>query len=75
MGDVTWVCTFGWEADHIVPIVDGGALTIDNVQTLCATCHRAKTAREATARALRRRLAASLASGQQALFGEELPCR
>lgn len=40
-----------WEADHIVPLIDGGSFGLDNLQTLCVPCHRAKTAAEATARA------------------------
>lgn len=33
-----------WEADHVVAVKDGGGLTgLDNFQTLCIRCHRAKT--------------------------------
>lgn len=36
-----------WEADHVVPLIDGGAFDLENVQTLCAVpCHRDKTAEE-----------------------------
>lgn len=45
----------GWDADHIVPLIDGGPNTLANAQTLCLPHHRAKTAAEATARAARRR--------------------
>lgn len=45
----------GWDADHIVPLVDGGPNTLANAQTLCLPHHRAKTAAEATNRAARRR--------------------
>jgi len=38
-----------WEADHIVPIVEGGSLASINVRTLCWWCHRDET------RALHRR--------------------
>jgi 5-methylcytosine-specific restriction enzyme A len=38
-----------WEADHIVPVVEGGDSNLDNLRTLCIPCHR-----EAT-RALRER--------------------
>lgn len=39
------------EADHIVPVVDGGAVfDLANVQTLCRGCHRDKTRAEAAAR-------------------------
>jgi 5-methylcytosine-specific restriction enzyme A len=41
-----------WEADHIVPVIEGGgACELENYRTLCVLCHRAET------RALRRRLA------------------
>jgi len=43
-----------WEHDHIVPLKDGGSHALDNIQTLCVPCHKAKTAREAIARASRR---------------------
>lgn len=54
----------GWEADHVVPLwsVDREARdafrfwTIDNAQTLCLQCHRAKSAREAQQRAKERRI-------------------
>lgn len=40
-----------WDADHIVPVVEGGGqCDVDNLRTLCLPCHR-----EATAE-LRRRL-------------------
>ncbi|WP_127958070.1 HNH endonuclease [Serratia microhaemolytica] len=32
--------------DHITPIAHGGGDSADNLQSLCAPCHRAKTARE-----------------------------
>jgi 5-methylcytosine-specific restriction protein A len=33
--------------DHIIPIIEGGEwLDLDNLQTLCDTCHRKKTAKE-----------------------------
>lgn len=35
-----------WHADHIVPIKNRGALTLDNVQTLCVPCHKRKTESE-----------------------------
>lgn len=44
-----------WEADHEIPIIDGGPHTLDNLKCRCVPCHSAKTAREATARAERRR--------------------
>ena len=33
-----------WEADHILPVVEGGDSTLENVRTLCIPCHRAVTA-------------------------------
>ena len=38
-----------WEADHILPVVEGGDSNLDNIRTLCIPCHRAVT------RALRER--------------------
>jgi 5-methylcytosine-specific restriction endonuclease McrA len=41
-----------WQADHIVPVVEGGGeCDLSNMRTLCTTCHRAETT------ALRKRLA------------------
>lgn len=43
-----------WDADHIVPVCEGGGETgLDNFRTLCIWCHRAET------RALRARRAKS----------------
>ena len=40
-----------WEADHILPLKEGGAFDLSNVQTLCAVpCHREKTSEENRAR-------------------------
>ncbi len=52
-----------WEADHVVPLwsVDRDApdafryWSLSNIQTLCVRCHKAKTKREAAARAARAR--------------------
>ena len=38
-GRKTW-----WEADHIVPVVEGGDSNLENVRTLCIPCHRKVTA-------------------------------
>lgn len=43
-----------WEADHRVPLEDGGTHELDNLQCLCCPCHRLKTARENRERAARR---------------------
>lgn len=47
----------GWDADHIVPLEDGGEHTLANAQTLCKPCHAVKTGRENSERAARRRAA------------------
>ncbi|MEU3278183.1 HNH endonuclease [Streptomyces antibioticus] len=36
----------GLEVDHIVPVARGGSWTLDNAQTLCASCHAQKSARD-----------------------------
>ena len=42
-----------WDADHIVPVVEGGGeCDLENIRTLCLKCHRAATTE------LRRRRAA-----------------
>lgn len=34
-----------WDADHIVPVVEGGGeCDLDNIRTLCLRCHRSATA-------------------------------
>lgn len=41
-----------WNADHIVPVVEGGGeCGLENIQTACVWCHRQKTAEEAAERA------------------------
>jgi 5-methylcytosine-specific restriction protein A len=32
-----------WEADHILPVVEGGDSTLENMRTLCVPCHRGVT--------------------------------
>jgi 5-methylcytosine-specific restriction protein A len=33
-----------WDADHIVPVVEGGGeCDLDNIRTLCVVCHRGQT--------------------------------
>jgi 5-methylcytosine-specific restriction endonuclease McrA len=44
-----------WEADHVVPLEDGGEHLLANAQLLCSPCHRSKTGAENSARARRRR--------------------
>lgn len=45
-----------WEADHVRPLVEGGAHAPENLRTLCRMCHKDET------RALRRRRSANRAS-------------
>ena len=34
-----------WDADHIIPVVEGGGeCDLSNIRTLCITCHRQATA-------------------------------
>lgn len=36
-----------WEMDHIQPVQwGGGSCGLENLQTLCAACHRVKTRRQ-----------------------------
>ena len=44
-----------YHVDHIVPLWDGGADTLENCQPLCPDDHAAKTQREAIERAERKR--------------------
>ncbi len=45
-----------WDADHIKPVAEGGGLCgLDNYQTLCQACHKAKTAEQARRKAAARR--------------------
>lgn len=42
-----------WDADHIVPVVEGGgACDLSNIRTLCLRCHRKVTAELRARRAL-----------------------
>lgn len=50
-----------WEADHIVPVAEGGGETgLENLRTLCLPCHRRATAALAKRMAARRRAEAAL---------------
>lgn len=45
-----------WEADHIVPVVEGGGLCgLDGYRTLCRECHKKETKALAGRRAEKRR--------------------
>ena len=47
-----------WHFDHVVAVYEGGGeCTVDNGQTLCVLCHKARTAAQAAARADARRAA------------------
>ncbi|KAM6892976.1 DNA annealing helicase and endonuclease ZRANB3 [Lycodopsis pacificus] len=50
-----------WQVDHIRPVYSGGGqCSLDNLQTLCTVCHKARTARQAKERSqMRKSVAAS----------------
>jgi 5-methylcytosine-specific restriction enzyme A len=58
-GRRAWDSTSLWEADHLVPLSEGGAGTLQNLRTLCRPCHvdetKALRARLAQRRAIQRR--------------------
>jgi len=39
----TWDAPNFWEADHIVPLAEGGAHDLSNYRTLCIGCHKEQT--------------------------------
>ena len=44
-----------WQADHIVPVIEGGgSCGLEGIRTLCTTCHRRETKALAARRAVRR---------------------
>lgn len=43
-----------WEADHKIPVVEGGPNVLANLRTLCLPCHKAETRALASRRAQRR---------------------
>lgn len=54
-GSRGWFRTL-WEADHIVPVVEGGGCCgLENYRTLCWKCHKQETAKLASRRAAKRR--------------------
>ena len=44
-----------WEMDHIVPVIEGGQNTLDNLRTLCVPCHKRDTAEVVKRLAIRRK--------------------
>lgn len=48
-----------WEADHVVPLAEGGANTVENLRTLCVRCHKRASAEGAARRARARRAGAT----------------
>lgn len=58
----------GWDADHIVPVVEGGGNGgLENLRTLCHVCHKRRTRELAARRAAARREAKRAASPQPEL--------
>jgi 5-methylcytosine-specific restriction protein A len=50
-----------WDADHIIPVVEGGGgCGLGNYRTLCVSCHRGETTQLASRRAERRRASRDL---------------
>ncbi|CAE7540133.1 smrc-1 [Symbiodinium sp. CCMP2456] len=55
-----------WQADHILPVWQGGgACGLENLQTLCASCHNLKTSEETKQRAAKARAARARAAGSR----------
>jgi len=48
----------GLEWDHVIPVAMGGDDSLDNLQPLCKTCHRAKTSADVKAIAKAKRMEA-----------------
>jgi 5-methylcytosine-specific restriction protein A len=60
-----------WDADHIVPVKEGGGeCDVDNIRTLCLRCHRGVTAELRERIRLRKIAMASLGSGRETGTGE-----
>lgn len=58
-----------WEADHILPVVEGGGeCTLDNLRTLCHPCHKKETKALAERRAAARRAEQDKQSNQPNLL-------
>ncbi|XP_029307154.1 LOW QUALITY PROTEIN: DNA annealing helicase and endonuclease ZRANB3 [Cottoperca gobio] len=49
-----------WQVDHIRPVYSGGGqCSLDNLQTLCTVCHKARTAQQAKERSQKRKSVAA----------------
>lgn len=60
-----------WQADHIIPVVEGGGeCTLDNLRTLCTSCHKSETAALAGRRAKQKSCQESASDNQFDLFAE-----
>lgn len=59
-----------WDADHIVPVVEGGGLCgLENYRTLCHPCHKIATAELAARRAAARKaLAAQIKASNELML-------
>lgn len=44
-----------WEADHILPLVEGGTHDLSNIRTVCVPCHTTLTKDLASRRAMARK--------------------
>jgi 5-methylcytosine-specific restriction endonuclease McrA len=44
-----------WQADHVIPLIEGGAFGIENARTLCLPHHKAETRALAQRRASARK--------------------
>jgi len=60
-----------WDADHEIPLEDGGEHTLANLVPRCVECHGKKTARENRERAARRRAQAVADAGQGSFLQED----
>ncbi len=45
-----------WQADHVIPMAEGGSSEPSNIVTSCTPCHKAKTAEQAARTAMQRKL-------------------
>lgn len=64
------VWTQWWDADHIIPVIEGGGqCNIDNFRTLCLPCHHKET-KELHARMKSRRIEAATQTMKSPKFGD-----